>query len=409
MAPAEGGVAQRARGVVRARGGVAHVVGDASTYDASRGLLLARHCWAVHLAPDGRGVMKAAPGEWMLPKNGAADAQGGRAQGDKAAGGDGADTDAETCAELGRAAAERGVGAAAGEGREGEGEGGGVQQMQREGECPAPASSTAPADEKSRPHGGLLGFFGRWSRVAAVEAPATEEAPPEVLSAAATESAPEPSAPEPTLRASLRNGLGLGAPCELVEWVDHRHSDTQAYVAECRYPRTSSNGSTMTHGTELLVVCRGTTSMTDWATDLKVAKTLFEPDQDEYTQATACCAFLKEVACCGWKRPLVHMGFYHAFLSLVPVLRQHVRWDRPHGLTRLTLCGHSLGGALATLSWRTACSCSSPRRSPRAACRWSSTPSARRVWAPRASQSRDNGGARQAGKGATQARTEHSF
>ena len=68
-----------------------------------------------------------------------------------------------------------------------------------------------------------------------------------------------------------------------------------------------------------------------------------------------------------------------------------------------------LGGALATLSWRTACSCSSPRRSPRAACRWSSTPSARRVWAPRASQSRDNGGARQAGKGATQARTEHSF
>ena len=106
----------------------------------------------------------------------------------------------------------------------------------------------------------------------------------------------------------------------------------------------------MTHGTELLVVCRGTTSMTDWATDLKVAKTLFEPDQDEYTQATACCAFLKEVACCGWKRPLVHMGFYHAFLSLVPVLRQHVRWDRPHGLTRLTLCGHSLGGALATLS-----------------------------------------------------------
>ena len=63
MAPAEGGVAQRARGVVRARGGVAHVVGDASTYDASRGLLLARHCWAVHLAPDGRGVMKAAPGE----------------------------------------------------------------------------------------------------------------------------------------------------------------------------------------------------------------------------------------------------------------------------------------------------------------------------------------------------------
>lgn len=31
-------------------------------------------------------------------------------------------------------------------------------------------------------------------------------------------------------------------------------------------------------------------------------------------------------------------------------IQRHVRWDRPGGIGRLTICGHSLGAALATLA-----------------------------------------------------------
>ena len=113
---------------------------------------------------------------------------------------------------------------------------------------------------------------------------------------------------EPSLRAALRNGLGLGPPIKLLEWVDHVQSDTQMYFAEAQAPGHA--------GPEMLVVFRGTTSMKDWLNDLAVAKTYFEPADDTYEDIIGCGSYCAQVACCGWQRPLVHMGNYRAYMAV---------------------------------------------------------------------------------------------
>jgi hypothetical protein len=124
-------------------------------------------------------------------------------------------------------------------------------------------------------------------------------------------------------------------PLRLVEYVDHKESCTQAYFA---VPEAAPS--------ELFVACRGTESMSDWVTDARFLKMLFEPASDSYEEVME--AGLREVTCCNWSgRPLVHRGSYRCLLVLKDALRRHCDMAREGGLTKLTFVGHSLGGMIA--------------------------------------------------------------
>jgi hypothetical protein len=135
-----------------------------------------------------------------------------------------------------------------------------------------------------------------------------------------------------SLTSALANGFGMAGPSRLLKFVDHQA--TQAFVAEAEQG-------------DLYVSCRGTSELED----LNFAKTVFEPQSGSIKKFRRGGAWCKQLACCGWdSRPLVPMGFYRCFLALVPMLRRYCDPNRSGGLKRITFVGHSLGGALATLS-----------------------------------------------------------
>uniref|UniRef100_A0A0G4FA03 Fungal lipase-type domain-containing protein n=1 Tax=Chromera velia CCMP2878 TaxID=1169474 RepID=A0A0G4FA03_9ALVE len=128
----------------------------------------------------------------------------------------------------------------------------------------------------------------------------------------------------------------------LKKFIDEAHTDTQAYAA------LSNDGSI------LVFACRGTTSIKDWITDLIAARTRWEPHDDlDHAGHGAC--FDSLFLCCtdhSVRPPMVHLGFYSAFLPLrkhireqvLPILRDP---SRRAALREIIFCGHSLGGALA--------------------------------------------------------------
>lgn len=106
-------------------------------------------------------------------------------------------------------------------------------------------------------------------------------------------------------------GFGL----ELVHWVDHAPTDTQ--------------GAVFANDRVVILSYRGTTPGQDFWTDLSTAL-IPAPE--------------------GWgDHALVHAGFLGAFESVIDEIEPHVLAEIEDG-KRLWITGHSLGGALATLS-----------------------------------------------------------
>ena len=145
-----------------------------------------------------------------------------------------------------------------------------------------------------------------------------------------------------SLEAALANGLGDATQeLKLLEYHDHKATDTQAYVAK-----------STTRPGELYVVCRGTTTITDWLTDFQISKTLFEPEndsfEDDFKSCGGCCGQIS-FSCDYANKPLVHIGFYRSFLTMRDMIDRHVKHTLADGqkIKKVYVCGHSLGGALA--------------------------------------------------------------
>ena len=137
---------------------------------------------------------------------------------------------------------------------------------------------------------------------------------------------------------------------ELLEFHNHERSDTQAFFA-----------APVAAPSELVISTRGTNGLTDAFTDLKFAKTLWEPEKDSYEEFEACFACCRETAC-GSGTPNVHWGAYTSFLTLKDALKRHGTFARKGGLTKITVCGHSLGGIVATFAFAYLLQLNGPRR-----------------------------------------------
>lgn len=155
----------------------------------------------------------------------------------------------------------------------------------------------------------------------------------------------EPSLFDPKTRASVPKGVqdqGLAHVLEttfgliLDHFINVAPTDTQGFIA---------------HDAEKVVlVYRGSTSVTDWITNANVFTTPWEPlddgeDAGEFAAFQGLCH----------NGPRLHLGHYNAFLStkrdleevLIPQIQNAVRLKKH---LKVFICGHSLGGSLATMA-----------------------------------------------------------
>jgi hypothetical protein len=155
----------------------------------------------------------------------------------------------------------------------------------------------------------------------------------------------EPSLFDPKTRASVPKGVqdqGLAHVLEttfglvLDHFINVTPTDTQGFIA---------------HDAEKVVlVYRGTTSVADWITNANVFTTPWEPlddgeDAGEFAALQGLCH----------NGPRLHLGHYNAFLStkrdleevLIPQIQNAVRLKKH---LKVFICGHSLGGSLATMA-----------------------------------------------------------
>jgi hypothetical protein len=106
---------------------------------------------------------------------------------------------------------------------------------------------------------------------------------------------------------------------------------------------------------DIALVYRGTTGAMDWLTNLRSTKVPFQPCVEQNGNAGLFRSCAKQCATAPeeLEHGLVHHGFYDAMLAsrvdidevLLPQLRD---FNRPK---RLIVCGHSLGGAIATAAF----------------------------------------------------------
>jgi len=150
---------------------------------------------------------------------------------------------------------------------------------------------------------------------------------------------------------------GLLAKCglQLDRFLDYQHTG----LASCCHCPVDTQGFVAHNYDNVVISFRGSEmNCSDWLTNLGVVTTYFDPEADVEAGTDGCCfgqlAFhqscLEEP-----DRPtgLVHEGWYSAFLPVIPDIEEIVTPLLAQSPTRIIICGHSLGGALATacLGW----------------------------------------------------------
>jgi hypothetical protein len=87
---------------------------------------------------------------------------------------------------------------------------------------------------------------------------------------------------------------------DVVQGFDVSKTDTQGFIAKsCNFDREEG---------DVVIACRGTTPIWDWITNMKGSKVPFNPD--------ALITGKNETG-------FVHHGFYRAFLSVLPIIKEH--------------------------------------------------------------------------------------
>ena len=116
-----------------------------------------------------------------------------------------------------------------------------------------------------------------------------------------------------------------------------RPVDTQGFIAS--------------NETTIVLSYRFTTSLLDWATNLSMSTSVWEPSVDEAKGHAGWCSNL--MGCCGGQ-PRVHTGFYNNLIYTIPYIRQHVLAKLKDPTTspkKVYVVGSSLGGAMSTVAY----------------------------------------------------------
>lgn len=139
-------------------------------------------------------------------------------------------------------------------------------------------------------------------------------------------------------------GLTLDHHIDISKLAGIHFVDTQGYIA---------------HNDDIIVVAfRCTTSAFDWMTNLSIASSEWELDEDvAQGHSGLCSCFDGQFSCFGGRRgkkkkPRVHTGFYNQIIQVIPLLQEYVhpllKDDQPP--RTLMVVGHSLGAGVSTLA-----------------------------------------------------------
>lgn len=142
---------------------------------------------------------------------------------------------------------------------------------------------------------------------------------------------PVPKELQETLGSCLDSVFDL----QLDHFINTQPSDTQGFIA---------------HNDNCIVLCyRGSMQAQDWVTNAQASLVPWKPFV--HGEHAGHAAFLEALAGDD-KEPSVHMGHYNAFLTTRTLIQEHLipqvkNVTKP---TKLYICGHSLGGSLATMA-----------------------------------------------------------
>jgi predicted lipase len=112
-------------------------------------------------------------------------------------------------------------------------------------------------------------------------------------------------------------------------------------------PKTDTQGAILTEGTGITIVFRGSTSDFDWQTNLATRQERAEFEREVIQQQIV--ADQKQVYPYEGESKtgaLMHRGFVQAYFSVRDQVHDYIR---SNPISTVTITGHSLGGALATL------------------------------------------------------------
>jgi len=141
--------------------------------------------------------------------------------------------------------------------------------------------------------------------------------------------------------AGLRDTLdkGFGGRTEgfdVLKFIDYKSTDTEAYIAQSKCKK------------KVVMSVRGSESYRDWAMNAQTFHTRWEPKVDG--ESAGWCACLDACMPGSGDKPMVHLGFYTIFLKLKKLVEETlVNICRGGEVEEICFCGHSLGGAVATL------------------------------------------------------------
>jgi len=137
---------------------------------------------------------------------------------------------------------------------------------------------------------------------------------------------------------TLESGFGGRTDSfKILQWIHAERTDTEAYLAQSE------------DKSKLVLSIRGSESLRDWAMNAQTFQTRWEPKLDSAGNA-GCFAMCD--SCCrnNEGKPMVHLGFYKAFLQLKHTVEDTmVEICKQGDVKEVIFCGHSLGGAVSNL------------------------------------------------------------
>ena len=163
-----------------------------------------------------------------------------------------------------------------------------------------------------------------------------------------------PFPPDLKLTSALESGFnGKIQPCTILRQFDSSSVgdaetggsshmalfvDTQCYMALSK------------DKTKLTLSIRGSESRNDWFINASSMKTFWEPESDFKRGNAGTCACLDSLLCNPKHLPMVHLGWYNAFLSMKSICQEFQKEAVKPTVKEVLFCGHSQGGAMAILA-----------------------------------------------------------
>eukprot|EP00403_Amphidinium_massartii_P009032 CAMPEP_0178425750 /NCGR_PEP_ID=MMETSP0689_2-20121128/28881_1 /TAXON_ID=160604 /ORGANISM="Amphidinium massartii, Strain CS-259" /LENGTH=450 /DNA_ID=CAMNT_0020047417 /DNA_START=105 /DNA_END=1457 /DNA_ORIENTATION=- len=147
---------------------------------------------------------------------------------------------------------------------------------------------------------------------------------------------------------------------QLDTFLDYQHTGLACCFMLCNPHCPVDTQGFVAHNADNIVISfRGSEmNCSDWLTNLGVVTTSFDPEEDlEVGTDGLCCGQVScHRSCFGdpdFPRGMVHEGWYSAFLPVIEDIEEIVTPLLAQCPKRIIICGHSLGGALATacLGW----------------------------------------------------------